>query len=156
MKKTLLLFSLIIFLFSCKTNQVTKLDNKTESNLKGNWKITSVKYPGSDMIKVKSFSIANASCFVGSNWSFVSNNNTGTMALTDTKCTSYESKITWYINKEENLIMKFLDTGAKAKKVTEGFILKVTIQSETTFTLTDKINVGGKLTDIIYQFEKNI
>lgn len=152
--KKLLLFNLIILLFACKTNPVTKVDNKTESSLKGNWKIATVKYPGSDIIKVKSFGIANADCFVGSSWTFVSNNNTGKMALTDTKCPSYKSKITWYINKEGNVIMKFLDTGEKAKKVTEGFVLKVSIQSETSFTLTDKIDVGGKSTDIIYQFEK--
>ena len=46
---------LSVLFFSCKTNTATKLDNKTEAGMKGNWVIASVNYPGSDYIKVNSF-----------------------------------------------------------------------------------------------------
>lgn len=153
--KKIIYLNLIVLLFACKANPETKVANKAESAIKGDWHITSVKYPGSDMIKVKAFDIANTNCFEGSNWTFVPNNNTGTMALSNSACDAYQSKITFYINKEGNFIMKLIDEDLKAKKVTEGFVLKFTQVSETTFTLTDQINVGGKLTDVVYHFEKN-
>jgi hypothetical protein len=49
--------------------------------------------------------------------------------------------------------MKILDE-AKAKKVKSGYVLSVANVTETSFQLVDKINVGGKLTDVVYQFEK--
>lgn len=57
MKKIIFLSLLSLFIFSCKSSTsatATKLDNKTEVGLKGDWKISSVIYPGSDVIKVTS------------------------------------------------------------------------------------------------------
>ena len=75
MKKMLIVMSLVVMLVSCKSNSPvgTKLDMKTEVALKGNWSISSVDYPGSEYIKVTSFNIEDSQCFVGSEWSFVSN-----------------------------------------------------------------------------------
>ena len=42
----------------------------------------------------------------------------------------------------------------KAKKVREGYILYLANQSETSFQLIDRIDVGGKMTDVVYQFQK--
>jgi hypothetical protein len=47
-----------------------------------------------------------------------------------------------------------LDAGDRAKKVRDGYILNVANQTENAFQLVDKINVGGKMTDVVYQFEK--
>jgi Lipocalin-like domain len=153
MKKIILLMMLVT-LFGCKSKSVTntKLDNKTESAIKGSWTIKSVTFPGSDYIKVSSFDIDDSKCFVGSNWSFVANNNTGNMELTN--CSKFSSPITWYINKEGNFVMKVLN-GAKAKKVVDGFILKVANQSGSSFQLIDNANVGGKMVEVVYQFVKN-
>ncbi len=157
MKKAMLLFAMSVFLLSCKSQSVTstKVDNKTERAIKGNYSITSVTYPGSDVIKVSSFSLADSQCFVGSTWKFVSNNNKGVMALTNPNCPTFESPITWFINKEGQFVMKVLAAGEKAKKVREGYILNVANVTETSFQLLDRIDVGGKLTNVTYQFQKN-
>ena len=157
MKKMILVLSISIFMIGCKSKSVTnsKVDNKTERVIKGNWSIANVSYPGSEFIKVNSFDIADSKCFVGSTWKFISNNNKGTMALTNASCTSFASDITWFINKEGQFVMKVLSAGDKAKRVRDGYVLNVANVTETSFQLVDKINVGGKMTDVIYQFQKN-
>jgi curli biogenesis system outer membrane secretion channel CsgG len=156
MKKIILLVALSTALFACKTSSVTsgKLDHKSEVAMKGNWVISSVSYPGSDYIKVSSFQIADSKCFVGSTWKFISNNNKGTMNLTDANCPAFSSPITWFVNKEGQFVLKILDAGEKAKKVRDGYVLGVANQTETSFQLVDRMDIGGKLTDVVYQFQK--
>lgn len=157
MKNTILVTLVALLIFSCKPKQTvtsTKLDNKSEVAVKGNWTISSVTYPGSDVIKVTSFDLADSKCFVGSNWKFVSNNNKGEMALNNSKCTAFTSPITWYINKEGKFVLKIIND-TKSKKVTEGYILRIANQTESSFQLIDNVNIGGKPTDVVYQFQRN-
>lgn len=147
------------FIVGCKSAEPvtnTKLDNKAEVALKGNWKITEVSFPGSNYFNITSFNIADSKCFVGSQWKFVSNNNKGEMNLTATGCQTYGSSITWYINKEGNMVMKFLSEGIKAKHTASGYILKVANVTSNSFQLVDKMNVGGQIVDVVYQFNKNM
>ena len=149
MKKILFLCASVMMLVSCKST----IDNKSQVGIKGNWVITNVSYPGSDMIKVNSFNIADAKCFEGSLWKFVSNNNTGTMELAKSGCPAFSSPIVWTITKTGDFTLKITE-GDKAKTVTQGYFLKVRNQSENAFQLVDNVNVGGKNTEIIYQFNK--
>lgn len=152
--RRMVLFVLLLGLIACKSNPTTSLDKKAEVAIKGNWEITSVSYPGSDVISVNSFDIADSKCFIGSKWKFVSNNNTGTMTIQKKDCHSFSSPITWYINKEGNFVMKVINPGEKAKRVKEGYVLRIANQTTTTFQLVDKIVVGGSTADIVYQFIK--
>lgn len=147
---------LTIFFVSCKSKSVTNtaVDNKTERMMKGNWVISSVTYPGSEYIKVQSFDLADSQCFEGSTWKFISNNNKGDMALMKQDCMSFSSPISWFVNKDGQFVLKVLNAGEKAKKVRDGYILNMANQSENSFQLVDKINVGGNMTDVVYQFEK--
>lgn len=147
---------LTIFFVSCKSKSVTNtaVDNKTERMMKGNWVISSVTYPGSEYIKVQSFDLADSQCFEGSTWKFISNNNKGDMALMKQDCMSFSSPISWFVNKEGQFVLKVLNAGEKAKKVRDGYILNMANQSENSFQLVDKINVGGNMTNVVYQFEK--
>jgi hypothetical protein len=156
MRKVFLFITLATLLVCCKSKSVTntKLDRSSEVDLKGEWTIASVTYPGSEYIKVNSFSIADSQCFVGSTWKFVSNNNKGKMAITKANCTAFASDITWFINKEGQFVMKILDEGIKSKKVKEGYVLVIANQTENSFQLLDKIEVGGKLNNVVYQFQK--
>lgn len=156
-KQILLLWIFAAILTACKPKQTvvnTKLDNKSERLIKGNWQISSVSFVGSDVFKVTSFNIADAKCFEGSQWSFVSNNNTGEMALNKANCTTYGSRITWFVNKDGNFVMKFLNEGIKAKHTTSGYVLRIANQSETSFQLIDKAAVGNNTADVVYQFDK--
>lgn len=164
MKKILFICAIATMLFACKsastassseaTNLSTKLDKKTQVALKGNWVLTNVTYPGSEYIKVNSFDLADSKCFIGSTWSFVSNNNKGTMALTSPNCTAFSSPIVWSINNQGLFVLKVLDAGVKAKKVRDGYLLKIAGITESSFQLIDNINVGGQTKDVTYQFKR--
>ena len=156
MKKIIFLAAITLMLFSCKTSSITekKLDRNSQVALKGNWVISAVTYPGSEYIKVNSFQLADSKWFEGSTWKFVSNNNKGNMALTKYDCPAFSSPITWFINANGEFILKILDAGEKARKVRDGYVLHIANQTESSFQLIDKINVGGKATDVVYQFQR--
>ncbi|WET01280.1 lipocalin family protein [Flavobacterium sp. YJ01] len=165
MKKIFFICLIATMFFACKsasstaasseaTTLSTKLDKKTQVALKGNWVLTNVTYPGSDYIKVNSFDLADSKCFIGSNWSFISNNNKGNMALTSPSCTAFSSPIVWSINNQGMFVLKILDAGEKAKKVRDGYLLKVGSVTESSFQLIDNINVGGQVKDVTYQFQR--
>lgn len=157
MKKIVLFSAIAMIMFSCKPKATvanTKVDNKSHVAIKGNWVITTVSYPGSEYIKVNSFDLADSKCFEGSTWKFISNNDSGEMALTKADCTTFSSKIKWYVNKDNQMVLKLIDAGEKAKKVRDGYILTVAAQTQDSFQLLDKINVGGKMTNVVYQFQK--
>lgn len=156
MKKYFTLLLITLVFIGCKPKETvvsTKLDAKSQLGLKGNWTISTVTFPGSEYIKMTSFDIADSKCFVGSTWKFIANNNSGDMALNAASCTSFSSKFTWYINKDGNFVMKFLDEN-RARKIVDGYILRVANQSESNFQLIDKVNIGGKLVEVVYQFQK--
>lgn len=155
MKKSILIALFSILIFGCKTQTVTNtnVDNKIERAIKGNYIITDVMYPGSEYIKITSFDIADAACFKNSEWSFISNNNKGTLALNNSSCSSYSSPITWYVNNDGQFVMKVLNE-TKSKKVTGGYILSVVNLTENSFQLVDNVNVGGKIVEVVYQFSK--
>lgn len=156
MKKILISSLLLLLIVACKSTSATStnIDSKAQVNIKGNWEISSVTYPNSDVIKVNSFSLADSQCFVGSAWKFISNNNKGDMSITKAGCPSFSSPITWFINKEGQFVMKVLNAGEKARKVRDGYILFVANQSENSFQLLDKIDVAGKSTNVVYQFQR--
>ena len=156
MKKIIILTIMVILLFACKSTSVTstKLDKSSQVAIKGNWVITSVTYPGSDYIKVNSFQIADSKCFVGSTWNFISNNNKGNVSLTKSDCPAFSSPIVWSINKEGVFVLKIVEAGVRSKAVTQGYLLRVANQTETSFQLIDTINAGGQTKEVRYQFEK--
>lgn len=156
MKKIILISLLAVLILSCKSKSATdtKLDSKTQVAMKGNWTVTSVTYPNSNMIKVNSFELADSQCFVGSTWKFVSNNNKGNFSLNSPKCTAYSTPITWFVNNDGQFILKILDE-SKAKKVKDGYVLKVANLTGNSFQLIDQIDVVGKATAVVYQFSRN-
>ena len=155
--KKILLLSVLAFFAACKTAApvaATNVDRKSQVAIKGNWEIESVTYAGSEMFKITSFDVADSKCFEGSTWKFISNNDSGEMALTKPNCQGFSSPIKWYVNKEGQFVLKFLAEGVKAKKMKQGYILKVADQTAESFKLIDNINIGGKMTNIVYQFKK--
>ena len=148
MKKFFFLSMLMALLVSCGS-----LDQKSQTGLKGNWMITKVSYPGSEYIKVNSFDIADSKCFEGSAWKFVSNNNTGEMSITKAGCPAFSSPIVWTVTKEGNFTLKITE-GEKAKRVSQGYFLKMRNQTENSFQLVDNVNVGGNTVEVVYLFQK--
>jgi hypothetical protein len=159
MNKFLLALVFLATLYNCKSSAPSsiispKTDKASQSRLSGTWQITNIVYPGSQFIEVTSFQIADSKCFIGSTWNFISNNNKGTITLNGSGCEAYNARIVWSIDKTGNFGFKLIDTGVKSKSVTQGFLLRMANQSENSFQLIDRINVGGQFKDITYQFGK--
>lgn len=156
MNRLLILIALTVVLLNCKSSapSLNQSDRSSQAALKGDWKITDITYPGSDYFKVNSFQIAESKCLIGSQWTFVPNNNTGTMSLTRSECPSYNASISWSIDKTGNFGLKFIGTGAKSKNISQGYLLRIDARSETSFRLIDVIKVGSQDKEITYQFEK--
>lgn len=164
MKRCVVFSLLVLFLISCKSGNSaaapsapvanTKIDLKSQVAIKGNWQITDVTYPGSEYFKVDSFGIADSKCFIGSSWSFISNNNKGSMALNAGGCPTFATPIVWSINKDGMFVLKFVETGIKSKTVKSGYLLRVDNQTESTFELIDRIDVMGQQKDIVYYFSR--
>ena len=156
MKKIILLCTLAVLMLACKSTSATSTntDRKAQVDMKGNWEISSVTYPGSQYVKVNSFQLADSECFVGSKWKFVSNNNKGSMAIAKAGCPSFISPITWFVNSDKQFVLKVLNAGEKAKKVRDGYVLRLDNQTTSSFQLVDKIDVAGKMTDVVYQFNR--
>ncbi|WP_159801586.1 lipocalin family protein [Flavobacterium sp. MK4S-17] len=148
MKKLFLAGVFVVLLSSCSS-----LDTKSQGGINGNWTITQVTYPGSDYIKVNSFDIADSKCFEGSSWKFVSNNNKGEMSLGKAGCPAFSSPIVWSVTKEGSFTLKITE-GEKAKRVTQGYYLKLRNQTQSSFQLVDNVSVGGSNVEVVYQFQK--
>ena len=150
MKKLLSLCVMLVLFASCGS-----LDQKGQVALKGNWVISSVTYPGSEYIKVTSFDVADSKCFEGSSWNFISNNNKGSLTLNSTVagCPSFSSPIVWTVTKAGTFNLKITE-GEKAKRVTDGYILTIQNQTESSFQLVDNVTVGGKTVAVTYNFSK--
>jgi hypothetical protein len=158
MKKTFFMLLFLTAVISCKSTSSavdTKLDNKTERMLKGDFTITSVSFPGSGYLKVTSFNLGDSKCLIGSDWSFISNNNKGEMKINNpsSTCKDFSSPITWYINKDGDFVFKFINN-YKAKEVNNGFALSINNVTETSFDLVDEINVAGEIKNITYSFQR--
>ncbi|MFB9077290.1 lipocalin family protein [Flavobacterium procerum] len=163
MKKSIFICMIAAMFFACKSASSTastetplskKLDRPTQVAIKGNWVLTNVTYAGSDYIKVNSFDLADSKCFIGSSWSFISNNNKGTMTLNSPNCTAFSSPIAWSINDQGLFVLKIVQEGTKRKNVRDGYLLKVAGLTESSFQLIDNINVGGQVKDVTYQFQR--
>ncbi len=157
MKKLLLLLLLAIGFTACKSASPvsTRVDNRTQSSLKGNWTIQSVTYPNSSLFKVNSFQLADSQCFVGSKWNLIANNDSGTFEMSKAGCPSFSTPIKWYINKEGQFVLKMLYADEKAKRVRDGYILNVANVTESSFQLTDFVDIAGQKKEIVYQFVKS-
>jgi hypothetical protein len=159
MKKLLLFPVMLSILAACNTAKITEkkmedMDLASQKKLKGNWQISDITFPERESFKIKSFQIADANCFIGSQWNFVPNNNTGSLNINKSDCPPYSSPIVWSINKNGIFSLKFVGKGTKSKSITEGYKLRISNQTGNSFELIDDITIEGSQKELIYHFQK--
>ena len=75
MKRLIVLVVLAATVFACgTTSKVVKTSKKT---MNGSWSLQEITYSDYGNFKITFFNDVSKDCIVGSNWSFVSNNNSG-------------------------------------------------------------------------------
>ncbi|MFN2261796.1 MAG: hypothetical protein ABR595_07010 [Psychroflexus sp.] len=158
MKKILLV--LVTFtLISCGSGH---LANKMEREFKGDWTLTEVSFPDSSgFFDVSLFNLGEVSCFENSEWSFVSNNNTGEFQLYGDDCLKQTQEFSWSIDpmSVENSIQEMLfkiTTDQNARKVSQGSRIRIKSLLANTMIWEQSLNFEGESISIQMEFKRQI
>jgi hypothetical protein len=158
MKKLLLTGIVGLFaLTSCSTVQKAKTAQAQRSEflkMKGDWEITSIDYDKS--FRIKPFDEnADASCFIGSHWSFIPNNYTGSYTLNaGGDCPNVIQPIKIDVNSGTQFMFKKLINGVKSKNVLAGYSLDLVNQTADQFSLQQNIPFEGENVKVTYNFQR--
>ena len=140
---------------SCSTAKTSQTNRAEFLKLKGDWTITSVNYDNN--YKVRPFDEnADAQCFVGSTWTLIPNNWTGSYTINGGgDCPTVIQPIKFeVVNGSEFKFKKLLD-GTKAKAVVSGYSLNLINQTADQFSLEQNIPADGQNVRVVYNFQKN-
>jgi len=120
--------------------------------LKGQWSISNVDY--NKQYSVKPFDEgASINCFVGSSWTFIPNNYTGSYTLHgENGCPAKMQPITFSVDKTGVVSIKKVGEGEKAKRVTAGYQLILENPTADSFTLVQSVSADGSPMDVRYNF----
>lgn len=146
-----------IIITSCATTNAVK---QTKQIVKGNWTLSSITYDGVGEFRSTLLQDVTATCFEGSNWYFVANNNRGSYDILNSNCSTGERKFIWTVpgNKqitEGDILLKITDDNYKSES-NAGYRLEVTSLSENSMTWSLPSNVNGKTVYVNMNFIKNL
>ncbi len=147
---------LIIAFSACSVSKEARTMKKT---INGDWILQTIITEGiTGVAKTKVFNEAEFSCFIGSEWNFISNNSMGSYSIVDKSkdCTPLKRFIRWSIYEPKDLPKEFqfkrLDDSKNAMDNGDGYRLTVTEISQNQFKLRSDIAFGGSAGAIIYNF----
>ncbi len=163
--KQLLKFSLVVCLFptlfiACSSS---KDGTAARKEVKGAWTLSSVTFSGitnPDQVKIQLFDDANLDCFAGSTWE-LPNNGYGSYTITKTNggCTPGTRNIIWsYRNENGETIFQFkkLQEGIKAKKIEDGYKLKIVSATDEKLLMQSMMSFEGKNLTLDYNFVRKL
>ena len=120
--------------------------------LKGQWDISNIDFDRNYSIKPFDEG-ASINCFVGSPWTLIPNNYTGTYTLHgENGCPSKIQAITFSVDKNSVVSIKKVGDGEKAKRVLSGYKLMLENPTADSFTLVQSLTADGKAMDVRYNF----
>ena len=158
MKKLIFILTAALLIVSCGPSKVATEARKT---FKGDWTLNSITYPNSQgTFDVTLFNDASAACFKGSNWSFVSNNNTGTYTTSGADCTAGERYFVWSIDEENtptgtfDFLLKPTDRKWNSTTGNQGFRIKLVSLTETSMIWEQTVTLEGSPFVIRMNFTK--
>ena len=153
-----ILCSSIMFLQSCSTpKNAAGNASLRRANVVGYWVLNDISFEGVPAENVKSmFNEASYKCFIGSTWNLTNSGN-GTYMLPGTAdCPTRTQDIFWSASTaDETFQFKKLNTGEKAKNITDGYRLILSAASRDNLVLKSPVDYGNKPAYIILTFVKN-
>lgn len=158
MKKfvTILSISVLLIVASCGTSKTVRTSKK---EIKGDWVLSSITYSQAGSYNTTLLNDATKTCFEGSTWQFIPNNNSGVYTINNTSCSTGERHFIFTIqevNAETDLYDFLLKpTDEKHRSETnQGFRLKLSALSETAMQWQQTVNVSGSSLTINMNFTK--
>ena len=130
-------------------------------SINGAWTLQTINVQGiAAKFKATVFNEADYNCFIGSSWTFVSNNSMGMYTLPAAAgCGAIARNIRWSIyepsGNEKQFQFKRLDDKKNPMDNNDGFRLRVVSLTDTNMQLTSAIVFEGKPATIVYNFVKN-
>ncbi|MFD0762226.1 lipocalin family protein [Lutibacter aestuarii] len=155
--KKLCMFAVVIFtIISCGTPKTVIQSKKV---IKGYWNLDMVTYSESGDFKTLLLNDALATCFEGSTWRFIPNNNTGNYTINNQNCVLGERYFIFTIQEiDPNTgLYDFLLKPTNEKEKSEdnkGFRLNLTQLSESTMQWQQTVLLGGQPLKINMNFSK--
>ena len=158
MKKIIFILTTALLIISCGP---TKVATEARKTFKGDWTLNSITYPNSQgTFNVTLFNDANAGCFEGSTWSFVSNNNTGTYTTSGMDCTAGERYFVWSVDDQNSsagtfdFLLKPTDNKWNSTTGNQGFRLNLVSLTETSMIWQQTVTLEGSPFVIRMNFTK--
>ncbi len=158
MKKLLFLLAATVLFVSCGPSKTAIEARKT---FKGDWVLNNITYPNNTgNFNVTLFNDASASCFQGSTWNFISNNNTGTYEVQGLNCTAGQRYFNWSIDEENtaegmyDFLLKPTDSNNRSTTGNQGFRLNLISLSDNSMTWEQTVTLEGKPFVIRMNFTK--
>jgi len=155
MKKTII-FLFALTLLSCGTSKTVRDSKKV---IKGEWNLQSVTYDKTGNYNTLLLNDASKTCFEGSNWQFIPNNNTGMYTINKSDCTTGNRHFIFTIQEVDattglyDFLVKPTDEKHKSE-TNRGFRLKLTQLSETTMQWQQTVDLDGEPFTINMNFTK--
>ena len=150
--------ALVITLGSCASSKEGRGIKKT---IDGNWILQTITTEGiTGVAKTTIFNEAEFSCFIGSEWNFISNNSMGSYTLVDQGkgCPQIKRFIRWSVYEPKDMDKEFqfkrLDDKKNAMDNGDGYRLKFASIGDNNMSLRSDIAFGGSTGAIIYNFVK--
>jgi len=141
---------------SCGTSKTVRTSKKV---IKGNWVLSSITYSQAGTYNTTLLNDASKTCFEGSNWQFIPNNNSGIYTINNSSCSTGDRHFIFTIQEvdAETGLYDFLlkPTNEKHKSETnQGFRLKLSALSDTAMQWQQSVNVSGSSVTINMNFNK--
>ena len=156
MKKAIILLVSVVVLASCGTSKTVRTSKKV---MKGNWTLNNITYSETGNYNVNLLNDVSKTCFEGSTWQFVPNNNSGIYTINDANCATGARHFIFTIQEidEATGLYDFLlkPTNEKHKSETNhGFRLRLSALSDAAMEWKQTLNVDGKPFTISMNFTK--
>lgn len=158
MKKGLILLFSVLILTSCGSAEVV---NEARKTLDGNWNLSSITFPGNaEDLNVELLGDANAQCLEGSDWHFVSNNNTGYYAVSDMDCNTETAYFRWSVDAVDpatgnfDFILKPTNSDYESTMGDAGFRINLVTLTQTDMVWEQTVSFEGEPFTIRMNFNK--
>ena len=154
--KQILFLLISISLISCGPSKTVRDSKKV---IKGNWSLNTITYSKTGTYNVNLLNDASKTCFEGSTWQFIPNNNSGTYTINNPNCSTGERYFIFTIQ-EVDAATGFYDfllkpTNEKHKSETnQGFRLELKNLSDYDMQWQQTVSVNGSPFTITMNFTK--
>jgi len=157
MKKLIVLVVLAATFFACGSS--SKVVKTSKKMIKGTWSLQEITYSDYGTFKITFFNDVKKDCLIGSNWNFVSNNNSGVYTIINENCLKGDRNFIFTIQEIdiETGLYDFLLKPVDAKKKStdnKGYRLRLAQLSDTTMQWEQNASIDGKTFKINMNFVK--